>query len=159
IENGRPVLGVVFAPALNVCFYGGKGQGAYVERDRRPARRIFVAEPREKDIIRVVASRSHRDERTTALLDRLGRYECLSMGSSLKMCLVAEGSAHFYPRLGPTMEWDTAAAHAVVNEAGGIVCQGSGAELIYNKPDLHNPDFFVLAENNQSLRMLISELR
>ena len=73
------------------------------------------------------------------------------MGSSLKLCLVAEGAAHFYPRLGPTMEWDTAAAHAVVNEAGGRVCDLSGAELNYNKADLHNPEFLVLANDAETL--------
>jgi len=159
IENGCPVLGVVHAPALEICFYGAKGAGAYVERNNLPVRRIFVADMKEQDTVKVVASRSHRDDRITVMLDRLGGYECIRMGSSLKICLVAEGIAHFYPRLGPTMEWDTAAAHAVVNEAGGRVCQWSGAELIYNKPDLHNPDFFVLAENNQSLRMLINDFK
>lgn len=159
VENGLPVLGVVFAPALDICFYGAKGQGAYVERNQLPVRRIFVADMDEQEAVKVVASRSHCDDRIAGLLERLGRYEYISMGSSLKICLVAEGAAHFYPRLGPTMEWDTAAAHAIVNEAGGTVCQRSGAELVYNKPDLHNPDFFVLAESNQSLRMLIKELK
>jgi 3'(2'), 5'-bisphosphate nucleotidase len=73
------------------------------------------------------------------------------MGSSLKLCLVAEGVAHLYPRLGPTMEWDTAAAHAVVKYSGGRVCDWSGAELVYNKPDLHNPEFFVLPMQDQNL--------
>ena len=154
-----PVLGVVFAPALDICFYGAKGQGAYVERNQLPVRRIFVADMDKQEAVKVVASRSHCDERIAGLLERLGRYDYISMGSSLKICLVAEGTAHFYPRLGPTMEWDTAAAHAIVNEAGGTVCQSSGVALVYNKPDLHNPDFFVLAENNQSLRMLIKELK
>jgi 3'(2'), 5'-bisphosphate nucleotidase len=80
------------------------------------------------------------------------------MGSSLKLCLVAEGSAHLYPRYGQTMEWDTAAAHAIVKEAGGVVNDVNGSELSYNKPDLHNPDFFVYAKSNQQLRKLIKEL-
>jgi len=67
------------------------------------------------------------------MLQKLGDYQCISMGSSLKLCLVGEGAAHFYPRLGPTMEWDTAAAHAVVNQAGGKVCDSNGIELCYNK--------------------------
>jgi 3'(2'), 5'-bisphosphate nucleotidase len=103
------------------------------------------------EVLKVVASRSHSDERTTALLQRLGEYECISMGSSLKLCLVAEGAAHIYPRLCPTMEWDTAAAHAVVKCAGGKVCDWFGEELIYNKPDLHNPEFLVIAEQDAKL--------
>lgn len=159
IENGRPILGVVYAPALDVCFFAADGTGAYVERNAIPAQRISVKERDEQEIIKVVASRSHSGARTEALLNRLGRHECISMGSSLKLCLVAEGIAHFYPRLGPTMEWDTAAAHAIVNEAGGIVCQWSGVELNYNKADLHNPEFFVLAGNDRFLQTLINDCR
>jgi len=81
------------------------------------------------------------------------------MGSSLKLCLVAEGIAHFYPRLGPTMEWDTAAAHAVVNAAGGVVQDSFGNELKYNKVDLHNPEFFVFAAIDQKLPKLIKDFR
>jgi 3'(2'), 5'-bisphosphate nucleotidase len=155
IENSRPILGVVYAPALGVCYFAANGAGAYVERNKAPAQRIFVKNRADYETIRVVASRSHSGARTEALLNRLGRYESVSMGSSLKFCLVAEGAAHFYPRLGPTMEWDTAAAHAVVNEAGGRVCDLSGIELKYNKPDLHNPEFYVLAKNDRLLQALI----
>jgi 3'(2'), 5'-bisphosphate nucleotidase len=151
IEQGKPVLGVVHAPALNVCYSGAAGQGAFVERNRNPAERIQIAPRNEQDRLKIVASRSHRDARTSDLLDHLGPHECISMGSSLKFCLVAEGSAHFYPRLGPTMEWDTAAAHAVVNAAGGKVCDLSGSALRYNKADLHNPEFFVLGNTDHAL--------
>jgi len=151
IEHGQPVLGVVHAPALDVCYAGAVGQGAFVERKQQPAERIQIAPRDAQDRLKVVASRSHRDQRTNALLDHLGSHECISMGSSLKFCLVAEGSAHFYPRLGPTMEWDTAAAHAVVNAAGGRVCELSGEALRYNKADLHNPEFFVLGSSDDAL--------
>jgi len=103
-----------------------------------------------------VASRSHSDARTAALLERLGPHESVSMGSSLKFCLVAEGVAHFYPRLGPTMEWDTAAAHAVVAEAGGVVRDAAGVDLHYNKQDLHNPEFFVMHAADNRLAGLAS---
>lgn len=159
IENGAPILGVVYGPALDVCFFAAKGAGAFVERNKMPAQRISVKPPANDEIIRVVSSRSHSGERTEALLNRLGGYESVSMGSSLKFCLVAEGAAHFYPRLGPTMEWDTAAAHAVVDEAGGMVCDLSGIELKYNKPDLHNPEFLVLSRNEQFLQTLINHCR
>jgi 3'(2'), 5'-bisphosphate nucleotidase len=151
IDNGSPVLGIVYAPALHVCYAGAKGAGSYVQRGDSERQRIEVKRRQENEPLRVVASRSHSDPRTAALLEQLGDHECISMGSSLKLCLVAEGAAHLYPRLGPTMEWDTAAAHAVVNEAGGMVCDLSGRELDYNKADLHNPEFFVLGKTEQSM--------
>jgi 3'(2'), 5'-bisphosphate nucleotidase len=143
IENGVPVLGVVYAPVLDVCYYAARDDGAYMQRGDAAAQAISVKRIADGESIKVVASRSHSDARTSALLERLGEHDCVSMGSSLKLCLVAAGEAHFYPRLGPTMEWDTAAAHAVVITAGGTVCDSAGAELHYNKPDLHNPEFFV----------------
>jgi 3'(2'), 5'-bisphosphate nucleotidase len=143
IENGVPVLGVVYAPVLDVCYYAARDDGAYMQRGDAAAQAISVKRIADGESIKVVASRSHSDARTAALLERLGEHDCVSMGSSLKLCLVAAGEAHFYPRLGPTMEWDTAAAHAVVITAGGTVCDSAGAELRYNKPDLHNPEFFV----------------
>lgn len=155
IENGVPVLGVVYAPVLDVCYYAARGTGAFVQRLNSPAHPIKAVVHASGSTIKVVASRSHSDERTAALLQKLGDHECISMGSSLKLCLVAEAAAHFYPRLGPTMEWDTAAAHAVVNEAGGMVCDLAGQALRYNKEDLHNPEFLVLAKSNNALLALL----
>ena len=151
IENGEPVLGVVYAPALDVCYFAARGVGSFIKRGTQDAQAIGVISHQSGDTVKVVASRSHSDARTEALLQRLGTYQCVSMGSSLKLCLIAEGMAHVYPRLGPTMEWDTAAAHAVVRQAGGRVCDSTGAELSYNKPDLHNPDFFVLSASDKVL--------
>lgn len=151
IDNGLPVLGIVYAPALDVCYSGARGLGAFVKHGNAEIQRIEVKKRRANETIRVVSSRSHGDPRTTALLNQLGEHECISMGSSLKLCLVAEGVAHLYPRLGPTMEWDTAAAHAVVIEAGGTVCDLSGNELNYNKADLHNPEFFVLGKTEKAM--------
>jgi 3'(2'), 5'-bisphosphate nucleotidase len=156
VENGEAVLGVVYAPALDVCYWGARGEGAFVERGNVAARHIAVKPHVGSEPIKVVASRSHSDARTVTLLNQLGDHSCISMGSSLKLCLVAEGTANFYPRLGPTMEWDTAAAHAIVNEAGGIVCNLSGVELRYNKEDLHNPEFLVLPANDDALFSLMS---
>ncbi len=153
IENGVPVLGVVYAPVLDVCYFAARGVGAFVKRGTADAQTVSVKAHVHGEPVKVVASRSHADERTTALLKKLGDYQYISMGSSLKLCLVAEGAAHFYPRLGPTMEWDTAAAHAVVNQAGGIVCNQNGDELCYNKPDLHNPEFFVFAASDTQLKL------
>lgn len=153
IENGVPVLGVVYAPVLDVCYFAARGVGAFIKRGSENAQAIRVKEVLPGEPVKVVASRSHADERTTALLQKLGDYQCISMGSSLKLCLVAEGAAHFYPRLGPTMEWDTAAAHAVVSQAGGVVCNQNGDELCYNKPDLHNPEFFVFPASDTKLKL------
>lgn len=151
IENGVPTLGVVYAPAISVCYYAATGLGAYIQRGTAAAVAIHTNIANENEPVKVVASRSHSDERTQALLEKLGSYECISMGSSLKLCMVADGSAHFYPRLGPTMEWDTAAAHAVVSIAGGRVCKKDGSELDYNKAKLLNPEFFVLSKQDNRL--------
>jgi 3'(2'), 5'-bisphosphate nucleotidase len=159
IESGKPVMGVVYAPVPDKCYYGARGAGAFVHRGNAPAQPITAKPHRAGKPIRVVASRSHHDARTEALLERLGEHQTISMGSSLKLCLVAEGAAHLYPRLGPTMEWDTAAAHAVVNAAGGIVCDMAGRELRYNKIDLHNPEFLVLPAADKTLLGLVIDNR
>ena len=159
IENGAPVMGVVYAPVLEVCYYAARGAGAFVQRGNSAAQSIKVRLHEAGQTIKIVASRSHSDARTTALLEQLGASVSVSMGSSLKFCLVAEGAAHFYPRLGPTMEWDTAAAHAIVNEAGGTVCDSAGQELHYNKADLHNPEFFVLPAADRALHALVQAYR
>jgi len=151
IENGQSVLGVVYAPVLDVCYFGSLGAGAFVKRGNTAAKPIAVKASVAGEPLKVVASRSHSDVRTDALLKQIGEYQCVSMGSSLKLCLVAEGAANFYPRLGPTMEWDTAAAHAVVKAAGGVVCNMAGEELCYNKVDLHNPEFFVMHATDDAL--------
>jgi 3'(2'), 5'-bisphosphate nucleotidase len=159
VEHGVPVLGVVYAPVLDVCYFAARGTGAFVQRGDAAAQTIQAEAHTADSAIKVVASRSHSDARTAALLQKLGNHECISMGSSLKLCLVAEAAAHFYPRLGPTMEWDTAAAHAVVLEAGGIVCDVAEQALRYNKEDMHNPEFLVLANSNTALLKILNEHR
>jgi len=143
IEEGRPILGVVTAPALGTGWWGAVGVGAFAETaaGRKPIRAGGYA---PGETLKIVASRSHatpEQERFIGALD--AAVESVNIGSSLKLCLVAEGSAHIYPRLGPTMEWDTAAAHAVVEQAGGIVTDLTGAPLAYNKPEPRNPFFIV----------------
>jgi 3'(2'), 5'-bisphosphate nucleotidase len=151
IEKAVPILGVVHAPALDLSYYALQGAGAYRQQGQAEPVAIKVAPNLERNSIKMVGSRSHGDARVLDLLTILGGGTLLNMGSSLKLCLVADGSAHLYPRLGPTMEWDTAAAHCVVLEAGGIVCTQSGVALRYNKSDLHNPPFFVLAAQSHIL--------
>lgn len=142
MENGRPILGVVYAPAIDRMYYAARGTGAWrSEGDSAVAIRIGGI---SADRIRVVMSRSHASGEKD--LDRFtgGRpCELVSMGSSLKFCLVAEGAADIYPRSGPTMEWDTAAAQCVVEQAGGTVTDLEGKPMAYNKAVLLNPGFVV----------------
>ncbi len=147
IHKDTPVLGVVYAPVLDDMYFSKKGIGAYKNGDRLPVKQNI--EPERK--LNVVASLSHLSEETQTFIDELSlRTEKLNLvtkGSSLKLCLVAEGTADIYPRLGPTMEWDTGAAHAIVIESGKKVLQyENGKSVIYNKENLLNPWFIVRGE-------------
>ena len=140
VEAGRPLLGVVLAPTLDTCFAGGPG-GATKQHGAEPPRPI-AARRQPADGAIVIASRSHGTGQQ--LDDFLAREKVLEhriAGSSLKFCLVAEGIADLYPRFGRTMEWDTAAAHAVLAAAGGQVLTLDGKELGYGKPGFDNPHF------------------
>lgn len=141
MHNGAPILGVVYAPALDKMYFAAQGLGAFKEIGG-VATPIKVAKV-ENGTVQIVASRSHRsqDENFDQFALGFEKYELVPMGSSLKFCLVAEGVAHVYPRTGPTMEWDTAAAHCIVEEAGGRVTDLEGSPLKYNKPVLLNPGF------------------
>jgi 3'(2'), 5'-bisphosphate nucleotidase len=143
IDDHRPVLGVIVAPVTGVCYYACSGHGAWREEPGRPPVAIRVR-PLDPGHVIVAGSRSHAGSRLGAFLDRLGSHELVSMGSSLKSCLVAEGRADLYVRLGPTSEWDTAAAQCIVEEAGGSITDTGMQPLRYNtKASLLNPDFFV----------------
>ncbi|MBD5656942.1 MAG: 3'(2'),5'-bisphosphate nucleotidase CysQ, partial [Candidatus Eremiobacteraeota bacterium] len=141
IERGRSVLGVVHAPALGVTYAATSGEGA--SRTDAAGGTQLVTSDYRSDGLRIVASRSHAGELMPRFLQLLGDPPCVSKGSSLKFCLVAEGTANLYPRLGPTMEWDIAAAACVVAEAGGTITDLAGSALTFNKADLHNPEFVV----------------
>ncbi len=144
IEDGEPVMGVVTAPALKEAFWGIKGEGAH-KRDRTGRiHRIRVAEPQATK--RVVASKNHMNDETRAFIKALGAHKTLQAGSSLKFCRIAEGHADIYPRMGPTSEWDTAAAHAVLLAAGGNVHTLESKPLEYGKEDVLNP-YFIAAGN------------
>jgi 3'(2'), 5'-bisphosphate nucleotidase len=145
IHNGQPVAGVVAVPVTGELFYASKGNGAFVIRNGKTER---LALRRSTDLaqkgLRVVASRSHMNAETQSFIDSLSEPVLVSKGSSLKFILLAEGKADVYPRYAPTMEWDTAAAHAIVNEVGLKVLRfGTESELTYNKEDLLNPFFLV----------------
>jgi len=143
IDNKKPVLGVVHVPVQNKTYSGCEGVGAFIRVDGGAATRINVS-AQSASPVRVVGSRSHRGASLDAFLNDLGDFEMLPMGSSLKFCVVAEGGADIYPRLGLTSEWDTAAAQAVVEQAGGAVLELHGGPLLYNdKEDILNPHFLV----------------
>lgn len=144
IEDGRPILGVVTIPVTGKEYFATHQDGAFEGIDGKatliPAR---VPVQLHKSGIRVVASRSHLSPATADFISKLNEPKLLSSGSSLKFILVATGQADIYPRFGPTMEWDTAAAHAIVNEVGLSVRRtDNDRELTYNKEDLRNPGFF-----------------
>ncbi|MFM5845141.1 3'(2'),5'-bisphosphate nucleotidase CysQ [Aeromonas sanarellii] len=149
IEQGAPVWGLVYAPVLDKLWYGGKGLGAWRVVDGR--HEAIQTHPHEEgQAWRVVGSRNHLSGETLDYLARFGDMErgdieLVSMGSSLKFCIIAEGGAELYPRLAPTCEWDTGAAQAVLEGAGGSVTQLDGSPLRYNKPDILNPWFVARA--------------
>ena len=137
VEDGAPVLGVVFAPTLGLLWSGAAGAGAFVATCARGARapherRAIAARPAPGRLV-ALASRSHGDPQTEAFLAALPLASRASAGSSLKFCRIAEGAADVYPRFAPTMEWDTAAGHAVLAAAGGIVTAPDGAPFLYGK--------------------------
>lgn len=143
IENQIPILGVVVVPVTGETYLGAKGLGASLK-----VKEEIIGLPRRSSVdlkkngIRVVASRSHMTDETQTFISALVNPELVSSGSSLKFMLLASGKADVYPRFAPTMEWDTAAAHAIINEVGLRVLQSStGLDLLYNKPDLLNPNF------------------
>ena len=149
IEQGTPRWGLVYAPVLDKLWYGGKGIGAWRVADGR--HEAIQTRPHDAgQVWRVVGSRNHLSQETLEYLARFGELErgeieLVSMGSSLKFCIIAEGEAELYPRLAPTCEWDTGAAQAVLEGAGGSVTQLDGSPLCYNKPDILNPWFVARA--------------
>jgi len=153
IQNGTPIVGVVHVPVTGMSYYGSVGVGAFKRDQDGQASAIKVRKLIEGKPVKVVASRSHRGELLDGYLAKLGPHETVSRGSSLKFCMVAEGSADVYPRLGPTSEWDTGAGHAVVLAAGGQVIGMDGAPLIYNaKESLLNSHFIAYADSSRDWR-------
>jgi len=150
IHEQEPVLGVVLVPVSGLCYFGCRGKGAFRQMPDEAPQSIHVRALGAGPVI-VAGSRSHRGDSLNAFLGNLGDHEIISMGSALKSCLVAEGRADIYPRLGPTSEWDTAAAHCVVEEAGGQVTDMQMQPLRYNtKPSLLNPHFFVFGDASRN---------
>lgn len=151
VEDGIPTLGVVYAPAKGRLFLT-RAEGGVTEETgdfdvdvEGPTKPVGVSAP-NMDALRVVASKSHRDQATDDYIAKYNVDDLVSAGSSLKFCLVATGEADFYPRLGPTMEWDTAAGHAVLNAAGGAVVEKESHQTLeYGKTSFRNPFFLAYA--------------
>lgn len=148
IEGHSVALGVVHVPVSDSCYFAARGLGAFKVEGLNQATKLRTRrlDPRN---ITLVGSRSHGGDTLTAFTQRLpGEVSLLSKGSSLKLCLVAEGMADIYPRLGPTSEWDTAAAQCVVEQAGGVVVDLKFEPIQYNaKEDILNPHFLVIGDN------------
>lgn len=148
IENGIPVLSVVYVPVSDISYSAAKGYGSF-KKENGNREQIHVHKP-SRNIPIVVGSRSHMSEDVQHYLQKLGEHDLTSMGSSLKFCLVAEGKADLYPRLGLTSEWDTAAAQCIVEQAGGFVVKLDGDPLDYNAKDsLLNPYFMVFGDKSK----------
>ncbi len=145
VEKGVVIAGVIYVPAHDVIYFGQVGIGSWRAENGQEPVPISVRTPDKSSGLTVVMSRSHPSRELTDFLVDIDVAEALPVGSSLKFCVVAEGRADLYPRLGPTMEWDTAAGQAVVEAAGGTVETLDGNPLSYNKENLLNPHFVVKA--------------
>lgn len=141
IRQTRPVIGVIYVPAKDLLYYASYPEGAWRQGSGEGPRKIQVSAPDGEQGLVVVASRSHRTEADDAFLKSFSIRGTTAVGSSLKFCVVAEGLADLYPRMGPTWEWDTAAGQCIVEVAGGSVVDRDGKPIHYNKPTLKNENF------------------
>ena len=144
IENRYPTLGYVHSPINKTLYVGGLNKGAFKVIDSN-IEELFVSS--SQDPIRIVASRNHLNEETKKYISQFKNFTLLQAGSSIKLCMIAEGSADIYPRLAPTSEWDTAAAQAIVEGAGGSVQDLKNKRFIYQKDNILNPHFIVRGMN------------
>ena len=153
IHKDTPVLGVIYAPVLEILYYAQKEKGAFKQEKNKKPQRLPIYKHTNNDTLKVIVSKSHYNQETKYFVDNLkNKYkktiEFIRIGSSLKLCLIAEGKADIYPRLAPTMEWDIAAGQAIVEQAGGEVVEfKTKTPLKYNKQNLLN-SYFVTKGNN-----------
>lgn len=150
IYQGQPILGVVYVPCADTTYYALNLEGAFKQvANDQPSAIHCSAEPQNP--MRIVSSRHHKQPKLQQIFSAVGAYKLAVHGSALKFCVVAEGKADFYPRPGPTSEWDTAAAQCIVEQAGGVVCNEQGEPFRYNqKSSLLNPSFFASGSRQQS---------
>ena len=142
IHEQKSILGVVYVPVSDTCFYASQGSGAFKEVNNNSLEIKCNPFTLDDHHLKVVASRSHLNEETQEILAKLNAPHIIQRGSSLKFLTIAEGEADYYPRIAPTMEWDTAAAQAILEEAGGsVINYQTGESLLYNKENQLNPYF------------------
>ena len=158
MKKNKPIFGIIHAPYLNQTYWGGESLGSYyLEGDLDSDIEKITASPSSNQEIRIVSSRSHPNDNLKHILKMTGDHKIISIGSSLKFCLIAAGEADCYLRLGPTSEWDTAAGDAIVKSSGGSVKAIDGSELKYNKSDsILNPSF--IAASNEELIIKIVDI-
>lgn len=160
IEDHQPVMGVICLPVSGICYFGSRDGGAWKQKpDQAP---VMIQTRAHSSPLKVLGSRRHKTDKETPVLERLtaqfGPLQKDSYGSSLKMCVIAEGLADLYPRLYPTCEWDTAAAQAIVEAAGGLILDSGLQPLRYNmKESLINPDFYVIGDQGFPTGLLTDE--
>jgi len=153
IAHGEPILGVVYAPALGVM-YGALAQSHAYKIDQGQQQDLPVFDINERHIWRIVGSSRHGQKALNEFLSQFEHYTLQNYGSSLKLCKIAEGQAHLYPRVSPTMEWDTGAGQCIVEAAGGAVVNKQGKRLLYNQDEsLQNPDFVAVAKPSLLARL------
>jgi len=141
IDAGQPVMGVVVIPAMARIYAAARGQGAWLSQPNAETVRLVADDTFALDDLAVSVSRSHPSGKLDEYLRGFSGLRLTPLGSSLKFCYIAEGRVDFYPRFGPLMEWDTAAAHVVVEESGAVVAGLDGQPLRYNKPDMRHQGF------------------
>lgn len=154
IFNGYPLLGVVTVPNSDTIYIGGKEIGAKKILNNN-IETIQIKKIKKNDPLKLIASRSHQNDATREFISKLNIKEVITFGSSLKFCKIADGEVDIYPRLAPTSEWDTAAAQAVLEGAGGIVVDLNGERLRYGKEEILNPSFIATSLNLSDLKKLI----
>ena len=148
VHKHEVIAGVVFVPEKDLMYYAIKGEGAFMIQNGQTRQLTSNAFNREEEGLKVVCSRSHLNDKTQEFVDGLTNPELVSRGSSLKFLTIAQGNADLYPRMAPTMEWDTCAAQIILEEAGGsVTVDGTNEALKYNKENLLNP--FFLAKGNE----------
>ncbi len=158
VEKDKPVFGLVAVPASGTAYYALRGSGAYKKKGDRDPEKIRVREDTGGETV-VARSRSHSSEIGDKIISALGGARSLYAGSALKFCLVAEGRADIYIRSGPTMEWDTAAGHCLIEEAGGVLRTLENTPLVYNKRNPVNPGFVSAGSSRaRSLELILKEL-
>jgi 3'(2'), 5'-bisphosphate nucleotidase len=158
IEKHNPVLGIIHLPVYNETYWGSNIDGSYYSNEKIVKKKISVSSD-DSSKIRILASRSHPSKHLDLFLRMIGNYKIINKGSSIKFCLIASGKADFYPRLGPTSEWDIAAGDAIVRFAGGFISDLDNKPLLYNKKESLLNSYFLVSKNKAEGKALLSRFK